>query len=158
MSEDGTSFVTAEDLDFQLNVYTQESKTLWWKVADESGNESAVCPTTYSIERASEKNDERGNDGLSEDNEKIVGRNVLSQRRLDEQSHQNAVDDERNVIAHQHGADKALGVAVEELKDACRPAAFLLVELQAHAVGRDKGHLHAAEESGEDQGDEYADE
>ncbi|MCQ2208723.1 MAG: hypothetical protein MJZ34_00355 [Paludibacteraceae bacterium] len=58
VSEDGTSFVTAENLDFQLNVYTQEAKTLWWKVADESGNESAVCPTTYSIERASEKNGE----------------------------------------------------------------------------------------------------
>ncbi len=56
VSEDGNSWSEFTSGNYTLNAYSNAEKTLWWKVVDDSENESAVCSTTYSIERATEKN------------------------------------------------------------------------------------------------------
>jgi len=55
VSEDGNSWSEFTSGNYTLNAYSNAEKTLWWKVVDDSENESAVCSTTYAIERATEK-------------------------------------------------------------------------------------------------------
>lgn len=51
VSRDGDSFSAFNSSSFSLNVYTQPSLTLYWRVKDYSNNESSVCPVEYSVER-----------------------------------------------------------------------------------------------------------
>lgn len=51
VSRDGDSFSAFNTSSFSLNVYTQPSLTLYWRVKDYSNNESSVCPVEYSVER-----------------------------------------------------------------------------------------------------------
>lgn len=53
-SNDGLNFSPYNGLTFNLNVFTQTDRTLYWKVKDLSGNESDACSVDYSVERASE--------------------------------------------------------------------------------------------------------
>ncbi len=51
LSQDGLSFSKFNSSSFDLNVYTQPTLTLYWRVKDLSDNESSVCPVEYVVER-----------------------------------------------------------------------------------------------------------
>lgn len=53
-SNDGLNFNPYNGLTFNLNVFTQPERTLYWKVRDLDGNESESCSIDYSVERATE--------------------------------------------------------------------------------------------------------
>lgn len=53
-SNDGLSFSEYNGETFSLNVFTQPSTTIYWKVYDEAGNESSICPVEYGVERKTE--------------------------------------------------------------------------------------------------------
>lgn len=55
-SNDGVSFRQYSGTTFNLNVFTQPDRTLYWKVADNFGNISSVCPVEYGVERTTEVN------------------------------------------------------------------------------------------------------
>lgn len=59
LSRDGVSFSDFSAQDIPLNVFTQPSLTLYWKVSDASGNISDACPVEYSVERATEVSGKR---------------------------------------------------------------------------------------------------
>lgn len=50
-ADEGATFTEFTPADYQLNVYTQTSQDLLWKVTDVANNSSAVCAVTYSVER-----------------------------------------------------------------------------------------------------------
>lgn len=55
-SNDGVNFNPYNGLTFNLDVFTQTDRTLYWKVKDESGKLSDACAVDYSVERATERN------------------------------------------------------------------------------------------------------
>lgn len=54
VSSDGTSFSEYNGTPFSLNVFTQPTVPLYWKVADPENNESAICTIEYGVERNTE--------------------------------------------------------------------------------------------------------
>lgn len=58
-SSDGVDFSEFTSANLSLNVFTQPSAALYWKVKDESGNESSVCSVEYEVERETLVNEKK---------------------------------------------------------------------------------------------------
>lgn len=68
---------------------------------------------------------------------------------VEQSSYQYAIHHKGDIVTHEHGADKAVGMIIEERDQSLGHSVLVLVliHLGKHSVGRHKGYLHATEKA-----------
>ena len=68
---------------------------------------------------------------------------LIEQRLVENLREEDTIDDQCDIVAHQHGRHKIVRMTVEQLYGALREAVLLTIHLSTQAVARHKGDLHA---------------
>ena len=81
----------------------------------------------------------------------MIINHTRQQIHLDNLCHKDAINNQRDIISHQHGGNKIIRIAEETRKDAWRNTRFPL-HLKTEFVHGNKSNLHPRKKSGESHG------
>ena len=76
------------------------------------------------------------------------GIKTAEERRIKNLCEQDSIDDQHDVVAHEHRRDKSVGIVVKDAQTFLRKSVLLLVHLCQKAVAGHKGDFHSREECG----------
>ena len=105
-------------------------------------------------ELARKQHDKRREERVGHD----TGPNVqgMEEQGVEDLCKENAIDDEGNIVAHEHGGNKVVGMPIEECQRLLGRPVLLAIHFYQQAVARHEGYLHTREKGGENHGQEQS--